>query len=142
MKPTLWESVFCYENVCLEDYPVHTTGNLLHKIYIVFKTEHMEQDNRGHKKWQMCHWSWKMWLRYIFSKCKDVKQKKMKVHLRHVDTWYSCILKAWLELNLLTNIKFKFIKWITLSLIWWLFVNQFILTFNSSYIRIFNMTNI
>lgn len=106
MKPTLWESVLHYENVCLEDYSGHTSGNLLHKIYIIFKTEHMGQDNRGHKKWQMRHWSWTMWLRYIFSKCKGVKWKKMKVHLRRVATWYSFISKAWLELNLLTNIKF------------------------------------
>lgn len=107
-KPTLWESVFHYENVYLEDSPVHTSGHLLYKIYILFKSEHTEQDNRGHKRWQMCHREWKMWLRYIFSKCKDAKWKKMKVHPRHVVTWNSFSLRAWLELNLLTNIKFIF----------------------------------
>lgn len=74
---------------CLEDYCIRTSGILLHKGYFVFKTEHMEQDNRGHKKWPTCHWSWKMGLKYIFSKCKDVKQKEMKVLF---ETWDSPIV--------------------------------------------------
>ena len=30
--------------------PVHTSSSLLHRRCILFKTERMEQDNRGHKK--------------------------------------------------------------------------------------------
>lgn len=52
MKPTLWESVFHHEHFYLEDYPVHTSSNLLYKIYISFKLNMWNRTTGDTKKWQ------------------------------------------------------------------------------------------
>lgn len=54
MKTALGESVFDYENVSLEGYAVRTSSNLLYKWYSLLKIQHMEQDDRGHKKMTQC----------------------------------------------------------------------------------------
>ena len=104
MKTPLGESLFYYGNVSLEDYTVHTSRNLLYKLYSLFKIQHWNKTT-GDTKNENVLLIAKNMTKIHFSKCKDAKQKKMKTYLRRVATCSGFILKAWLELNLLTNIK-------------------------------------